>query len=87
VIVGMATIAQLNVSNAETFLVIVAFYVVMFTLIEVPLAGFLLAPDWSRRRIAPVNAWLRSNLVVLAIWALTIAGAGLMVRGLVNLLN
>lgn len=87
VVIGMASIAQLDVSTLETFLVIVAFYVVMFTLIEVPLAGFVVAPDWSRRTIAPVNAWLRANLVRLAIWALAIGGAAEIVRGLVNLLR
>ncbi len=85
VIIGMANIAQLDVSTAVTFLVIVAFYVVMFTLIEVPLVGFIVAPDWARRRIEPVNNWLRHNLLTLAIWVLAVGGAAEMVRGVVNL--
>jgi MYXO-CTERM domain-containing protein len=87
VIIGMANIAQLDASNATTFLVIVAFYVVMFTLIEVPLVGFIVAPDWARRRIEPVNNWLRNNLLALAIWVLAIGGAAEMLRGVVNLLS
>ena len=35
----------------------------------------------------PVNNWLRSNLLTLAIWALAIAGAAELVRGVVNLLT
>jgi MYXO-CTERM domain-containing protein len=87
VIVGMASIAQLDTSAGATFAVIVAFYLVMFTLIEVPLAGFIVAPDWTRRRVVPVNNWLRSNLLTLAIWALAIAGVAELVRGIVNLLR
>ena len=87
VIIGMASIAQLDTSAGATFAVIVAFYLVMFTLIEIPLAGFIVAPDWTRRRVAPVNNWLRTNLLTVAIWALTIAGAAELVRGVVNLLR
>ena len=37
------------------------FNVVMFTLIEVPLVGYLLRPDQTAARVAAFNDWLGRN--------------------------
>ena len=75
-------IAQLGYSTAATLLVIVAFFVVMFTFVEVPIVAFAISPAWTKVRATTFNAWLRRNLVPLGIWALTIVGAAEIVRGL-----
>jgi hypothetical protein len=86
VIIGMANIAQLGYTNAATFGVIVAFSVVMFTIVEAPLVGFAVAPEWTSAKVVLFNEWLERNLVRLAIWALVLFGGAAIVRGLVTLL-
>ena len=49
VIIGMAQIAQLGYSTIATLVVILVFFVIVFTFIEVPIGGFLVAPNGRRR--------------------------------------
>jgi len=81
-IIAMTDIAQLGYSTGATLLVIVAFYLVMFTFVEVPMVGFVVSPEWSKAKVALFNAWLGRNLVRLAVWALTIFGTAEIVRGI-----
>jgi hypothetical protein len=86
-VIAMTQIAQLGYSDAETMAVILAFYVVMFTFVEVPIVAFTVSPEWTRARATRFNAWLGRNLVSLGVWALTIVGATEVVHGLVTLLR
>jgi hypothetical protein len=81
-IMAMADIAQLDYPKSETLVVIVAFYVVMFTFVEVPIVGFVVSPEWTKARATAFNEWLGRNLVRLGVWALTIVGALEVARGL-----
>jgi Sap, sulfolipid-1-addressing protein len=85
-IIAMADIAQLDYSTAETMVVILVFYLVMFTFVEAPIVGFVIAPDWTRTRATRFNGWLGRNLVQLGVWALTILGVAEIVRGVVTAL-
>jgi hypothetical protein len=86
-IIAMADIAQLDYSNVETVAVIVAFYVVMFTFVEVPMVGFVVSPERTRTKAVAFNAWLDRNLVTIGVWALTILGVAEIVRGIVTALR
>ena len=86
-IIAMADIAQLDYSVVETMVVIVAFYVVMFTFVEVPMVGFVVSPERTKEKALAFNAWLDRNLVRLGVWALTIFGAAEIVRGIVTVLR
>ena len=81
--VALKDIAELDYSNAATVLVIVGFYLVMFTFIEAPIGGYLVAPAWTARAVASFNAWLSRNLRTLACSALAIFGTFEVVRGIV----
>ena len=87
VIIGMADIAQLGYSTVATLLVIVGFFVIVFTMIEVPIVGFMVAPEQTKATTLIVKAWLDRNLLVLAAWALTIVGVIEIVRGIVSALR
>jgi hypothetical protein len=82
--VALGHIAELGYGVAGTTLALVAFYLVMFTLIEAPLVAYLVAPDSTAARTARVNDWLDSHGPALAVWALAACGAYLVVRGLVG---
>jgi ATP/ADP translocase len=86
VIIGMAQIAQLGYSVPTTFAVIVAFFIVMFAIVEAPLVGFAVAPTWTRAKVGLFNEWFERNFVRLGIWALVIFGGAEIVRGIVTLL-
>ncbi len=81
-ILAMKKIAELDYTTSETLAVVVTFYLIMFTFVEVPLVGFLVAPEWTKRNVTSFNAWLGKNLMRLATWALVVIGVFAIVRGL-----
>lgn len=83
-IIAMADIAQLGYSTGGTLLVIVLFYVVMFTFVEVPIVAYVVSPEATAARVTRFEAWLTRNLVQLGVWALTIFGSFEIVRGIVT---
>ncbi len=87
VILAMADIAQLGYSTPTTLIVIVVFFLITFAFIEVPSGAFVLAPDATRRASLSVTAWLDRNLLVLAAWALAIAGASQLALGLAHIVR
>jgi hypothetical protein len=82
VLVGMADVAQLGYSTIATLIVILAFFVIVFTFIEVPIAGYLVSPESTRTVAIAAKAWLDRNLLLLAAWALAIVGAIQVIRGI-----
>jgi Sap, sulfolipid-1-addressing protein len=86
-IIAMKNIAELDISDAQAFALIVVFNLLMFIMVEVPLVGFLVAPEWARRTATGFNRWLGENLRAVAIYALAIAGSIELVRGVVAALT
>ena len=43
--VALKDIAELDYAFAETFALVLGFYVIMFMFIEIPLLGYVVAPD------------------------------------------
>jgi len=86
-LIAMKNISELDISAAQAFALIVVFNLLMFIMVEVPLVGFLVAPDWARRTATGFNAWLGRNLRRVAVDALAIVGAIELVRGLVAAFN
>jgi hypothetical protein len=84
-LIALKDIAQLDYSVAATVVVLFAFYVVMFTLIEVPLVGFLTAPARTTELTTSFNVWLDRNARRLAVYALAGVGVLSIVRGVVEL--
>jgi Sap, sulfolipid-1-addressing protein len=79
--IAMKDIGELGYGTAATVAVIVAFYVVMFTPVELPLVAFLVAPRRTARAVDSFNIWLTQNLRRLAWLALATFGAFEIVRG------
>jgi len=63
----------------------VAFNVVAFVLIWVPLGAYLVAPDATRRTVAGANAWLGTHLMQIGIVVLAGVGVYEIVRGVIAL--
>ena len=60
-LLGLKNIALADYGGAEEVLLILAFNVIMFAFVEVPLIGYTLVPEWSSRQVNRLNAWLHRN--------------------------
>jgi hypothetical protein len=85
-IIALRNLAELDYSVAETISVLFGFYLVTFAFIEIPIASYLVAPDWTRRRVGEFNDWLRAHQRRVAVWALATGGVYLIARGVLELL-
>ena len=69
-------------STATDVLLIVGFNLIMFTLIEVPLISYLLAPERSATAVARFNDWLHDHSRQIGIALGTAIGIYLLVKGI-----
>ena len=60
-VVALKDIAELDYSFAATFALVLGFYLIMFMFIEIPLLGYVFAPEQTARSTTSFNAWLDRN--------------------------
>jgi hypothetical protein len=78
-------IHKLNPGTVATVLLVVGFCLAQQILLELPLLGYVFAPDWTRDEVGRFRSWMgRKGRTVVVIGAGTI-GLLLIARGLVNL--
>jgi Sap-like sulfolipid-1-addressing protein len=86
-LVALKDISELNYAVAATAGILLAFYIVMFAFVEVPLGAFLIAPERAERETLRFNSWLNANARRLASWALIGIGVVLIVKAIVSLID
>jgi hypothetical protein len=79
--------AHLDAGTVPTVLLVVGFCLMQQMLIELPLVGYALAPDWTQEAVVRFRAWLGRSGRRAAIIGATVVGAYLLVRGLIELLG
>ena len=83
---GLDSIAKQDLSTVGTVLTVLLFNLIMLTLLELPLIGYALAPDWTpeggRPRSRPGS---RNAAGGFAIYGCAGVGAALVIRGLIEL--
>ena len=85
-LVALGRIHSLHAGVAATVLLVVYFCVTQLLLLEVPVLGYLVAPDATQTRVTAFRNWMaRSGRGTLAIGSAVI-GAWLLIRGVVTLL-
>jgi hypothetical protein len=72
---GLDEIHKLKYSTTVTVLLVIGFNLVMLWLLEVPLASFLVAPNWTPRAIERAKLWISRHAHVFAVRGF--AGLGL----------
>jgi len=82
---GLDEIHKLKQSTSVTVLLVIAFNIVMLWLLEVPLACFSIAPDWTPRAIARAKAWVVRHAHVFAVRGFAGLGALLVIKGVIGL--
>jgi hypothetical protein len=84
---GLDQIHKLKYSTTLTVLVVIGFNLVMLWLLEVPLASFVVAPEWTPRAIVRAKAWVSRHLNVFAVRGLAAIGVLLVIKGIVGLIS
>ena len=84
-LVALKDVAELGYGLGATVAVLTLFYVIMFMLIEVPLVGFLAAPERTTTMTGDFNRWLAAHSRRIVIVVLQVVGAYLLVRGVIAL--
>jgi Sap, sulfolipid-1-addressing protein len=82
---GLDQIHKLNYSTTVTVLLVIGFNVVMLWLLEVPLASFVVSPEWTPRAIDRAKAWVSGHAHTFAVRGSAAIGALLVIKGLVGL--
>ena len=82
-LVALKDISEMDIGFAETFAVMLGFYLIMFAFIELPLIGYVAAPEWTAGATQRFNAWLSRNMRRAAIVALGAVGVYLLVKGVI----
>jgi hypothetical protein len=78
--------AKLDVGTVPTVLLVVLFCLIQQLLLELPLIGYAVAPDWTEGAVARFRAWLARNGRRAGIYAAAAVGALLVLRGVITLL-
>ena len=68
-------------------LLVIGFNLVMLWLLEVPLASFLIAPEWTPDAITRAKAWVSRHAHVFVVRGFAAVGALLVIKGLIGLLG
>jgi hypothetical protein len=77
---------KLKATTAVTVLLVVAFCVVQLLFLELPLLGYVFAPDRTQGAVTRFKAWMASRGRTAAVIGATVLGAWLVVRGVISLL-
>jgi Sap, sulfolipid-1-addressing protein len=82
---GLDEIHKLKYSTPVTVLVVIGFNLVMLWLLEVPLASFLVAPEWTPRAIERAKLWVSRHAHIFAVRGFAALGALLIIKGIIGL--
>lgn len=83
---ALTQIHKLNASTPATALLVVAFCLVELLLLEVPLLGYVFAPDRTQHMVDSFRSWIqRRGRTAVAIGA-TVVGVWLLIRGVLGLI-
>jgi hypothetical protein len=84
---GLDQIHKLKYSTTVTVLLVIGFNLVMLWLLEVPLASFLVAPNWTPRAIERAKLWISRHAHVFAVRGFAGLGVLLVLKGIVGLVS
>jgi Sap, sulfolipid-1-addressing protein len=84
---GLDQIHKLHYSTVVTVLLVIGFNLVMMWLLEIPLASFIVAPDWTPRAVDRTKRSFGRHARVFAIRGSAAIGTLLIIKGLIGLLG
>ena len=84
---GLDQIDKQKLSTTATVLTVIGFNLVMLILLELPLLGHTIAPDWTPGAVERAKAWAGRNGKQAAVIALTVLGGALVIKGIIGLVS
>jgi hypothetical protein len=84
---GLSHIEKQNLSTPATVLTVIGFNLVMLILLEIPLVGYSVAPDWTPGAVERAKAWAGRNGHKAAVITLAVLGGALIVKGIAELVS
>jgi hypothetical protein len=84
---GLHHIEDQKLSTTATVLTVVGFNLIMLILLELPLLGYVIAPDWTPGAVERAKAWVGRNGHQAAVIALTVLGVALLIKGIAGLVS
>jgi Sap, sulfolipid-1-addressing protein len=84
-LVALKDIAKANDGAVAAVLLILLFNAIMFLLVEVPLIGYLVSPEGTKKRVERFHAWLGANVPLVATGAALAIGLYLVTEAIVHL--
>lgn len=85
-LVGLDRIAGLDAGAGAAALLVVVFCVIQMALLELPLIGYVIAPEWTQEAVTRFRGWISRNGVRVAGEVAMVIGALLLIRGAIELL-
>lgn len=82
---ALTEMSKQNLSQIEIVLTVVASNLVMLILLELPLIGYVFAPEWTPAAVERMKAWIGRNARRIIVIGATVVGAALIVRGVLTL--
>jgi hypothetical protein len=79
--VALDKIAKLDWPGFTTALAVIIFVLIEMLLLEVPLFGFVVAPEWTERAVVRFRSWISRNAVRAGGWVAVTLGCLLLIRG------
>lgn len=77
--------AKLDASDVDLVLLVVAFCLIQQLLLELPLIGYAVAPDWTQRAVTSFREWVGRNGRRTAGYVALVLGSLLILRGLLTI--
>jgi hypothetical protein len=84
---GLNHIHDLDAAAVPTTLLVIGFCLMQQLLLELPLAGYVVAPERTARAVAGFRAWLGRNGRRAGIWVAAVLAALLLARGLAGFIS
>jgi hypothetical protein len=84
-VLALGHIARGDYTTGAQIALVAVFNAIMFVLLEVPLIGYVLAPESTAARIASFRDWLNGNGLRVTGWLVTLFAVGLLAQGLIAL--
>ena len=84
---GLDQLAKQDLSTAATVLSVIAFNVIMLTLLEVPLLGYTFSPEKTSAAVHRFSAWLSRDGGRIALVLAVLVGIALIARGVGGLVS
>jgi Sap, sulfolipid-1-addressing protein len=86
-LVGLYAIHNLHKATAVTVLIVIGFNVVMLWLLELPLVGYAVAPEWTPHAVGNAKMMIGRHARSFAVRGLELVALLLVLKGVVGLMH